>query len=219
MPIKMDGVEAYQARVSSENRTRILDAAEREFFEHGYAGTSLERVARRAELSTATVYRHFPTKASLFLATAVWSWEGAQDRALDAIPVGNPELGLTMIGRDCARILRVPKVEALFRVVIAEARQFPELGREMNEAGRSAFVRPLWDYIVSEIAAGTLVCDDVAAAVRQFLGIIYSSILWPRFLVVDLQITEAYAEDIVKDAVKTILARYGKPRVPRNQRP
>ena len=209
---KMEGVEAYQARVSSENRTRILEAAECEFFESGYAGTSLERVARRAELSTATVYRHFPTKASLFVATSVWSWENVRNRALDATPAGNPEQGLTMIGRDCARLLREPRIEALFRVVIAEARQFPDLGREMHEAGHSVYVDPLRAYLELEIAAGTIICEDVGVLVRQFLGMIHDSILWPRFLVVDLEISEAFAEEIVTDAVKTILARYGAPK-------
>ena len=52
---------------SLRNRERLLLAA-REVFAEGGAGASLEAVARRAELGIGTLYRHFPTRETLFQA-------------------------------------------------------------------------------------------------------------------------------------------------------
>ena len=47
------------------NRTEILDAAERQFFERGYAATTVSSVAQEAGVSAETVYKAFGGKAEL----------------------------------------------------------------------------------------------------------------------------------------------------------
>jgi AcrR family transcriptional regulator len=46
------------------NHQRILDAAQQAFAVHG-AGASLEEIARRAGVGSATLHRHFPSRRSL----------------------------------------------------------------------------------------------------------------------------------------------------------
>src|SRR6202030_658006 len=55
-----------QARCDEETRAIIMEAARHEFASSGYATTSMESVARRAGVSTKTLYRLIPTKAALF---------------------------------------------------------------------------------------------------------------------------------------------------------
>ena len=55
-----------QARCDEDTRAIIFDAARHEFAASGYAATSMESVARRAGVSTKTLYRLIPTKAALF---------------------------------------------------------------------------------------------------------------------------------------------------------
>src|SRR5262245_22687253 len=55
-----------QARPDEESRTVLLDAARQKFATSGYAATSIESVARRAGVSTKTLYRLIPNKAALF---------------------------------------------------------------------------------------------------------------------------------------------------------
>ncbi|MEH2513035.1 AcrR family transcriptional regulator [Nitrobacteraceae bacterium AZCC 1564] len=55
-----------QVRPDDETRHVIFDAARREFADNGYAATSIEAVARRAGVSTKTLYRLIPNKAALF---------------------------------------------------------------------------------------------------------------------------------------------------------
>src|SRR5580692_5709816 len=55
-----------QVRPDDETRRLIYEAARHEFAGDGYAATSMETVARRAGVSTKTLYRLIPNKASLF---------------------------------------------------------------------------------------------------------------------------------------------------------
>jgi AcrR family transcriptional regulator len=52
----------------SDTRERILDAAERLFAAHGFAGTSLRAVTREAEVNLAAVHYHFGSKEDLLRA-------------------------------------------------------------------------------------------------------------------------------------------------------
>src|ERR1700736_6225818 len=55
-----------QVRPDEETRQVIYEAARHEFAATGYAATSIEAVARRAGVSTKTLYRLIPNKAALF---------------------------------------------------------------------------------------------------------------------------------------------------------
>jgi hypothetical protein len=48
---------------SPDTRTRILAAASAEFGVHGFAATTVDRIARRARVNKAMIYYHFPTNA------------------------------------------------------------------------------------------------------------------------------------------------------------
>ncbi len=47
-------------------RTRILAAASEEFGTHGFAATTVDRIARRARVNKAMIYYHFPDKRALY---------------------------------------------------------------------------------------------------------------------------------------------------------
>src|ERR1700720_4126329 len=55
-----------QVRPDDQTRRIVYEAAGHEFAGSGYAATSMETVARRAGVSTKTLYRLVPNKASLF---------------------------------------------------------------------------------------------------------------------------------------------------------
>ena len=49
-----------------DTRERILAAACDEFGTHGFAGTTVDRIARRARVNKAMIYYHFPNKRALY---------------------------------------------------------------------------------------------------------------------------------------------------------
>ena len=50
----------------SDTRRRILAAAATEFGGHGFAATTVDRIARRARVNKAMIYYHFPNKRALY---------------------------------------------------------------------------------------------------------------------------------------------------------
>ena len=53
---------------SKDKVEQILQGAMQEFLVHGYAGTSMDRIAASGGISKATVYSHFQDKQGLFKA-------------------------------------------------------------------------------------------------------------------------------------------------------
>lgn len=98
----------YHQRVADENRTAILTAATALFVERGYDRTSLARVAERAGVSKATLFKQFPTKASLFEAT-VLALGQAPDKAVTDPPRRDLHAGLLALGWEYAELLMHPR--------------------------------------------------------------------------------------------------------------
>ncbi|MGO8655055.1 TetR/AcrR family transcriptional regulator, partial [Rhizobium ruizarguesonis] len=55
-----------QIRCDDDTRSLIVEAADTQFHENGYAAASIATIAQEAGVSTKTLYRLFPTKADLF---------------------------------------------------------------------------------------------------------------------------------------------------------
>jgi TetR/AcrR family transcriptional regulator len=52
--------------LTPDTRKRILAAAAVEFGAHGFAATTVDRIARRARVNKAMIYYHFPNKRALY---------------------------------------------------------------------------------------------------------------------------------------------------------
>lgn len=198
---------AYHRQVADDKRAAILAAATQLFAEHGYDKTSLARVAESAGVSTATLFKQFPHKAKLFEAIVVDYWK-PDGETEPSPPEGAPERGLAVLGAQYASLLGREGMAGLFRLVIAEAPRFPELGRIQFGLGKSPFFDTVRRYLESETERGTLDVDDPVMAATQFLGMISNYVLWPRMLLVDWELSAAAVARAVDGAVATMLARY-----------
>jgi AcrR family transcriptional regulator len=86
------------ARTPSITNTQILEAARAVFLEQGFNATTVD-VAKRAGISSASIFKHFPTKEALFFAAmsqtqldCLWTPELAA-----AIGHGDPQADLLLI--------------------------------------------------------------------------------------------------------------------------
>lgn len=60
-----------QQQRRDETITRLLDAAADAVHELGYAGTTVQEICSRARLSQGALFRHFPTRKAILVATAL----------------------------------------------------------------------------------------------------------------------------------------------------
>src|SRR6478735_10141107 len=65
-PPKPDRPRQSQHVRSATSRQRLLTAAAAEFAARGFAGASVDRIARTARVNKAMIYYHFQSKAGLY---------------------------------------------------------------------------------------------------------------------------------------------------------
>ncbi|MBN9612179.1 MAG: TetR/AcrR family transcriptional regulator [Actinobacteria bacterium] len=106
--------------VGRERRSTILQTALREFAEHGYHGTSLNRIAERAGISEAGLRHHFTNKDALLVAVLE-----QRDAASERPPEGrDPLVGIADLEHHIAIVegnTATIELARLFTVLTAEA--------------------------------------------------------------------------------------------------
>lgn len=141
----------------------ILNAALDEFSRHGFEGARMEDVARAAKVSKGTVYLYYPTKQALFEALVMRDIVPRVDMAvlfLKGYDGPLEEALLRMVGL-AAMAIETGKLPVYPKLLIAEARRFPELAAfyrrevvgKMLEALTSLFQRALDRREISDITA------------------------------------------------------------------
>jgi AcrR family transcriptional regulator len=87
-------------RGREDTRARILKAAREIFFRDGFADTSLDEVAARAGVGKGTLYRHFESKAELYVAVLAVGGAIFDEAMCEAIGSGRSALErIASIGR------------------------------------------------------------------------------------------------------------------------
>ncbi|HEY9824396.1 MAG TPA: TetR/AcrR family transcriptional regulator [Stenomitos sp.] len=159
--------------LSPEKAKAILDGAMREFLAHGYAATSMDRVATTAGVSKATIYSHFEDKEGLFKALieqlvqekfcSIFS--PIEGQALQ----GTPAVVLTQIANNILDTgLGDSQYVNFMRLIIGESGRFPELARTFVRNVEAVAFQFFKGYLQDK--AQELQLIDPEASGRIFIG-------------------------------------------------
>jgi len=195
---------------TSPKRRQVLDAATELFLAHGYGAVSMDGVARQANVSKATLYAHFASKDALF-ATIVH--ERGVTNQLDATlfpeHVADLRAAMEAIGLKVMRFMLQERTLAIYRVALAEAARFPELGRVFFENGPRKFCSWAERWLALQQAAGLVRPADIKVATEQFMALLRSGVFLRASLALPPAPTEADIAETVRLAVDTWLRAYG----------
>jgi len=115
---------------------RILDAASALFLTEGYGVTSVEAVARRARVSKRTLYQRFAGKPALFTAVLQRLVDRLRPPDVERLFHGSDlRATLNAIAEAVLDAALSPDALALSRLLLAEARRFPELAAIADQVG------------------------------------------------------------------------------------
>ena len=162
-------------RLRSEEETRalILEAARHEFAASGFAATSMENVARRAGVSTKTLYRLLPDKKTLFAATVTHRLDRfVSVVSLRACEGGDIDSALPDALLACAELVLDPEVIALQRMILADSDKFPDIPEMFYIKAMRRSVAALAEWLDVQLKRGLIVLDDVEAAAGMLLGML-----------------------------------------------
>lgn len=172
----MTAMPRTPGRPSGRTGDALLDTAREVFLESGYAGTSMDEVAKRARISKASLYREHASKSALYAAVVRhWALAGrdAMKPALDELKA-TPDLrqGLVALGETMRAGILSPPVVAMRRLVIAEAAAHPDVAQDYLAQSWDTNIRNLADTLREVADAGGLLVDDAEALAGEFTWLV-----------------------------------------------
>ena len=179
------------------------------FLRDGYAGASVDVIAREAGVSKATLYSHFRSKEDLFGAIICQQCSRFVVEAQTAdVMTADPALVLRNLGQSFLENLLTPHMLALYRVVAAEAHRFPALGRTVQESGPGPAKASLAGYFRDLTRQGRLRVKQPEIAADQFFGALLGGIHIRQVLAVEKAPNRRMIESWVEYAVSAFLAAH-----------
>ena len=157
---------------SDAKRDAILRGAKAVFLKHGFESTSMDVVALRAGVSKMTVYRHFGSKEALFAGVITNLCERIVDGDLREIFELPPREALMAFARKMIAIVFAHETVELHRIVIAESRRFPKLGRLFYQSGPEACIAALATYFDRYVDDARFKVRNPRRAAEEFLELL-----------------------------------------------
>jgi AcrR family transcriptional regulator len=160
-------------RPDDETRQIIYEAARHEFSANGFAATSTEAVARRAGISTKTLYRLVPNKAALFEGMVSDRLDrflaDVNLRATDHVDI---ESALSAALMACADLVLDKEVVGLQRTVLQETDAFPDLATTFYRNGIVRTSEALADWLREQVKRGLIKLENVDEAAGMLIGMV-----------------------------------------------
>ncbi|MEN9223387.1 MAG: TetR/AcrR family transcriptional regulator, partial [Thermostichus sp. BF3_bins_97] len=180
---------------------------------HGYARTSMDRVAIAAKVSKQTLYSYFQDKEGLFLALVQQMASQRFQQVFGDLPLqGDPELVLRQLASTfLARIQADQEYLNFIRLLVAESGHFPKLGQTFIQTVTQPAHQRLSQFLR---AHPNLKIRDPDSVAWVFLGSLIALLFAQRLL---------YAEDLLpldnQRLVETLIALILPQIVPHNDSP
>jgi len=199
---------------SLRKRAAILDAAEQVFLAKGYLGTSMDEVAARSGVSKQTVYAHFGSKETLFVAlvSAMTTTAGDEVHPSDpaaAAATDDPGPYLREYAERQMAVVLTPKILALRRLVIGEVARFPDLARALYDNGPARAIESLAATVQSFADRGLLTVTDATEAATMFNWLVMGGPLNEVMLLGDaVRLNRADQRRHAAECVRIFLAAY-----------
>lgn len=151
----------------------------------------MDAICDTAGVSKATLYNHYQNKEALFsdvvreiVDRIAGEWLSAiEDDALTLTSKEDLRRTLTTFAQHSLTSLMSPEYLALVRVVIADLRQFPQLGEIYRAAGPEPAMRRFASFLDHARKKGLVEFADPFIAARLFIGSILSYTLMDGLLV------------------------------------
>ena len=162
---------------TNPKRQAIIKAATRMFLAHGYRNISMEKVAQAAPVSKATLYNHFDSKNTLLAGVIAELCEAlSKTITLTATHEDNIEDTLNRIAASFVELIFSEDAIGIYRLVIAESRDFPELSQLFYDIGPQAVWKQLESYLLNLKVGSNFLSADTAFSADAFFSLLMSNL-------------------------------------------
>tara|TARA_R100000900_G_scaffold118352_3_gene93110 strand:+ start:440 stop:1054 length:615 start_codon:yes stop_codon:yes gene_type:complete len=202
------GLEGYRRRVSESKRKSIMAAAGAEFQDNGFTHAAMAEIARKADVSTATLYKHFGSKEELFSSIVEASYEGLGIPKSGAQDAKTAKEALTIAANDYLNQQFGAGINALMRAIISETSGVPDVGKDFLKRGVNGRNKDFVAFLNSLVERKLLKPHDTKISSLQIVGMIKENFVWPTMFDPNFKLP-SNKDAIIEEAIDTFLARYG----------
>lgn len=202
------GSQPLHMKVTDQKRAAILDAAIKVFGAQGFEPSSMDQIAKVADVSKRTVYNHFENKEALFAEILNQLWDRSPFKLdIEYQPSKPLQDQLTDLLWQTIEMLSEPMFLKLARVAIAETIHSPERAQCMldrlavREESISAWVRAASNDKKLNVV-------DVAFAANQLHALIKGFAFWPQITLNSPPLNQEEQKRVVESAVDIFINTY-----------
>src|SRR6266513_6138552 len=157
---------------------QIIEAALEVFGECGLAKTRLQDIAQRAGVSKGTIYLYFPNKEELFREMVRQTSVAAIAEGEKASTQGTPTEQLCAAMRGYWTFVRSPVFSTIYRLVLGELHQFPDLAKFYADEVVARLQKMLSGIIRRGVESGEFRDIDPMVAARMLMALTVMNAIW-----------------------------------------
>ena len=157
---------------------QIIEAALEVFGECGLAKTRLQDIAARAGVSKGTIYLYFPNKEELFREMIRQTSVAAIVAGEKAMTEGTATEQLGTAMRGYWKFVRSSEFSTIYRLVLGELHQFPDLAKFYADEVVSRVLRMLGGIIRRGVDSGEFREIDPLVAARMLMALTVMNAIW-----------------------------------------
>jgi TetR/AcrR family transcriptional regulator of autoinduction and epiphytic fitness len=196
--------------LNEKKREAIISASIDEFYAKGYEGSSMDTIAKKANVSKATVYNHFKNKEELFLAIAYM----LKDRFKNNLDYKySKELDIKVQLKELATkemsFLSNSENMTLIQIVTIVMIQKNGIGKKLLEETKDNSIANISKWFDDAKLDNKLEFDDSEFVTKHLVGLIKSFAFYPQLYGAPI-LTKTEQEDIIDKTVDSILKIYSK---------
>ncbi|MDD2863238.1 MAG: TetR/AcrR family transcriptional regulator [Methylococcales bacterium] len=133
---------------SDTKRHAIMQAATTLFLTHNYRSVSMDKIAQTAPVSKATLYNHFESKNALLTAVVSQFCSSLLHTITQTLSdADDVTQTLKKIALSVVEFLYSSEGLAIYRLVISESHEFPELGQMVYDNGAKLAINQVESYL------------------------------------------------------------------------
>ncbi len=157
----------------NSKRQSIIMVASKLFLQQGFNAVSMDKIAQAAPVSKATLYKYFTSKHDL-LAAVINELCTDLLHTLDSLSLEANDLrvNLNKIAVTFMDLIFAEEALAIYRLVIAECYQFPELGKLVYASGPKPVLTLLENYLCKINHQQNIHISDTAFAADAFFSLL-----------------------------------------------
>jgi TetR/AcrR family transcriptional regulator, mexJK operon transcriptional repressor len=194
-------------QAAAQRDERLLEIAAQMFMEHGFDGTSMERLAETAMIGKATLYARYADKGALFadvLRRRILLTYGPLEAEVEKDLKGKSlEATLLAVARRLLDLSLSPSSIALSRILAAQGTRFPELGKLAIQEGLYRQIQIVEKILMNFSSTHRYVIDDLSLAADLFLSIVLGRV--SRMALLGVQIEAKTLDRRAQQAVRIFI--------------